>query len=191
MLRTAKCHRHVDQDYRSNEIDWHSKFIIINSDINSLYCGQVLQASPLPCGSSWVSWHTTLSTRLGVWVIDIFFIYLSVHTFIDIFKKSSLHTPQNNSVQNINLESQTTKQPSLACSKSPWLTGESDWLTQDHMSPGTVCFLVLSTRLNKRQTLARLARLLFCLFFLACLLSDFLASNLQWAKRTKAQNLSM
>lgn len=85
VLRTAKCRRHVDQDYRNNEIDWLSKFIIINSDINSLYCGRVLQASPLLCGSSWVSWHTTVSTRLGVWVIDIFFIYLSVYTFIDSF----------------------------------------------------------------------------------------------------------
>lgn len=84
-INSEVCRRRVDQDYRNNEIDWLSKFIIINSDINSLYCGQVLQASPLPCGSSWVSWHTAVSTRLGVWVIDIFFIYLSVYTFIDIF----------------------------------------------------------------------------------------------------------
>lgn len=58
ILKTAECHRHVSHYYRSDKTTRHTRFIIINLDINVLYRGLSLgpEVAILSCGPS---------TRLG------------------------------------------------------------------------------------------------------------------------------
>lgn len=54
ILKTAECHRHVSHYYRSDETTRHTKFIIINLDINMLSRGLSLgpEVAILSCGPS-------------------------------------------------------------------------------------------------------------------------------------------
>lgn len=94
-------------------------------------------------------------------------------------------------MENINLECEASKRPSLTGYRSPsvFVTGESYRLRVTTWSPGTVCFLVLPAGFGEWKALGSLASLFLCLSLLTHLQGGFLGSSLQWTKNEQIDKI--